>query len=513
MDSFKVPDRPIERGGLYMRVSDMGDRDPESETFRSVIDQRAEAIAHLHGNASLIVDEYIDLDVSGKRARRPELDRLFADLESGRIDFVLVAYLSRLGRSGVQIQTNVERIKSLGGVFLEARNGIDTRKDQSAKLLLAVLGVVAELEWDRLVASLWGANDAAIDRGVSIVVPYGYQRSNGHGSVLEPDRDETFGVSPAAVVELIYRLRLDGMGSSAIARHLTELSIPTPAVLRRLRDGELGVDPVPWRHNSIRGIISTPTYMGVIPREIDGELELVRAPDGDYAHAPLISERSWHRAQFSDTRPASYGRNGDALLAGIIRCESCSATMSPGSGGTSKMPIYKCANPGCRARASIGRDIVERYVVEQVLEGRAPGMQRDVQDSGERQAREERLARAQVRVQRLLELDAADLAAGELRQMWSAAKRERNDAQRELAEYRQREPLDEPFEELPPEAQQRALARLVVVVVAPAGGRGKRIPVDERVSLVNVALVPDDLPRSGRRGGYRPFPYPSIDAD
>src|SRR5262245_26192017 len=128
LDLLRVPHRPVKRIGLYMRVSDMDGRDPESETFRSLIEQRAEAKEYTLGG--VIVDEYIDLDVSGKRSTRPELDRLLADLASGRIDTVLVAYLSRFGRSGAQILRNVERVKELKGVFLEARHGIDTRKDQ-----------------------------------------------------------------------------------------------------------------------------------------------------------------------------------------------------------------------------------------------------------------------------------------------------------------------------------------------------------------------------------------------
>jgi DNA invertase Pin-like site-specific DNA recombinase len=508
-DSLAVDERPVERVGIYYRVSDMGDRSADSDTFRAIPAQRAEAMAFLPRGAD-VIDEYIDLDVSGKRKHRPELDRLFADLRAGRIDAVLVAYLSRFGRTGAQILEHVELVKTMGGVFLEARHRVDTRAEQSAKVLLFVLSLAAELEWDRLRESLLDGNNAAVERGVSIAIPYGYRRSNGHGSVLEPDDDDEAPIMPPCeVVRMIYALRVDGLGSTAIARRLTELGVPTPADLKRLRKGE-HVEPLhAWSHNSVQGLVAVVTYRGVIARELDGVVVEVRMPDGSLTHAPLVSDADWYAAQYHDTRPTSYGINGEALLKGMIRCASCSSTMSPGRAGRGATPVYRCSRESCPQRASIARALVEPYVLGEVAGGELEGTVTDVPDVDEGVRLLDAFNRAQASVEQFQRVDVADLD-GELAPLWARTKRARDDAKRALDEHRSHRPVDPESitgDDVPVPVKRDALSRLCVVVVEP-NGRGALRPVDERVHIVPLALVPDDLPRSGRSGRMRPFPLP-----
>lgn len=508
-DALRVPYRDVKRVGLYGRVSDMGGRDEASETFRSKPDQRAEALTFLPHGAT-IVDEYWDLDVSGRKASRPDLDRLFVDLKSGRIDAVLVPYLSRFGRSGAQILSNVERVKALNGVFLEARHGIDTRKGAGASLLLHVLSIVAELEWERIVGSLWGANDAAAERGVSISVPYGYVRENGHGTRLVFDLDDRHGPAPADVVQLIFQLRLSGWGSSAIADELTRRQVPTPLALRKLRKGQV-VRPLPvWRHNSVANIISVVTYRGVIPRSANGVEWEQTGPDGAFTHEPIVQPEDWHRAQLDGTRPDSWGRNGSALLQGLIRCANCSHTMTPGSGGRNQSAIYRCQTKGCPGRASITREKADAYVLANVWGTIEPTMH-ELDDPATRDELESRLARAERRVRALRDLDPADVDdfAVQVRE----ARIARDDAQRDVDAHRYNPRYNvEGIAEMDVEMQREALSSLVVVVVEPSRSRSKHVDVGERVHLVPLRDVAHlDLPRSGRSVGVKPFPLPERD--
>jgi DNA invertase Pin-like site-specific DNA recombinase len=504
-DALRVPHRDVKRVGIYGRVSDMSGKDETSETFRSKPDQRAEALTFLPGGAR-VVDEYWDLDVSGRKDKRPELDRLFADLQSGRLDAVLVPYLSRFGRTGAQILSNVERVKQLNRVFLEARHGIDTRKGAGAQLLLHVLSIVAELEWEKIVGSLWGANDAAAARGVSITVPYGYVRSDGHGTVLVLDVDDTHGPAPADVVQLVYQLRLSGWGASAIADELTRRQVPTPLALRKMRRGDV-VHPLPqWRHNSVANMLSVVTYRGVIPRSANGVEWEQTGPDGAFTHPPIVDPDDWHRAQLDGERPASWGRNGSALLQGIVRCATCSHTMSPSAGGKGTL-VYRCSTKGCTKRASINRDRVDEYVLANVYDATQQPELHELDDPAVRDELVARVERAQRRRARLRELDPADVEdfGAQVRD----ARLAEEDAQRDLDEHRNRARYDvEAITELPLDVQREALSGSVVVVVEPTASRSRHVPVDERVHIIRLSDVDVELPRSGRSVGIRAFPLP-----
>lgn len=505
-DALRVPYRDVERVALYGRVSDMSGKDETSETFRSKPDQRAEALTFLPAGAA-IVDEYWDLDVSGRKTSRPELDRLFADLKSGRVDAVLVPYLSRFGRSGAQILSNVERVKDLNGVFLEARHGIDTRKGAGAQLLLHVLSIVAELEWEKIVGSLWGANDAAVERGVSITVPYGYVRSDGHGTVLVFDELADFGPAPVDVVRRIYRMRLAGQGASAIADALTADRIPTPLVLRRLRKGETP-ELAPWRHNSVAHLLSVVTYRGVIPRTANGSTWEQTGPDGAFTHPPIVDPDDWQRAQLDGERPASWGRHGSALLQGIVRCASCSHTMSPSAGGRGTL-VYRCSTKGCTKRTSINRASADEYVLASVWPA-IEATYHELDDPAVRDELQTRADRAQRRVSAYRDLDPLDVDDFAVRVR--EARVELDEAQRALDAHRTETRHDvERIAELSLDAQREALTSSVVVVVEPTVRRSRHVPVDERVHIIPVRDVSVELPRSGRSIGIRPFPLPERD--
>src|SRR4051812_49283933 len=83
----------------YIRVSRVGARDTEAESFRSVEDQRSAIQAWALSNGHEIIAEHVELDQSGKAASRPMFDLVMRRIAARQTDGVITAYRSWFGRS------------------------------------------------------------------------------------------------------------------------------------------------------------------------------------------------------------------------------------------------------------------------------------------------------------------------------------------------------------------------------------------------------------------------------
>jgi hypothetical protein len=71
-----------------------------------------------------IAERYLDWDQTGSKMDRPELDRMLADLEAGRIDGVVVAQVDRLSRAEVgDALATVAQIAGVGDDPTTTRRG------------------------------------------------------------------------------------------------------------------------------------------------------------------------------------------------------------------------------------------------------------------------------------------------------------------------------------------------------------------------------------------------------
>lgn len=127
------------RAALYARVSTSG----HGQDVGLQID---DLHALLQARGWDLVDTYIDDGVSGAKESRPELDRMLADAEEGRLDVVAVWKLDRLGRSLSHLLRVLDGLTALGIEFVSVKDsGIDTTSP-AGRLMLQMLGAFAEFE-------------------------------------------------------------------------------------------------------------------------------------------------------------------------------------------------------------------------------------------------------------------------------------------------------------------------------------------------------------------------------
>src|ERR1017187_10207949 len=148
----------MKTAAIYVRVS-TADQHVESQLYdlRELATQRG----------LVVVQEYRDIGVSGKRARRTGLDALIADARRKKFSVVLVAAFDRVARDMKLFLQVMDEFDSLGVVFISRRENVDTSGPMGG-LLLTLIGMIAELESDlireRVLAGMRRAKLGGVDR-------------------------------------------------------------------------------------------------------------------------------------------------------------------------------------------------------------------------------------------------------------------------------------------------------------------------------------------------------------
>lgn len=471
----------------YVRVSQVGGRSGESFISPDVQREQIERWAELRG--VLVGQVFEELDESGGRRDRPLLEEAIARVERGDSQGLVVAYMSRFGRSNLDGLIAIDRITKAGGIFASVQEGLDFSTDIGRHMLRSMLSW-AEWEFDRTRSNWAAARERAIARGLFIAhTPFGYRKTSEGRLVVDP--------STGPVVTDLFRRRADGARICDLRRLLEEKGIKTVTGNPR------------WTHASVSGVLRGQVYLG-------------ESRHGAFlnpaAHTPLVDKDTWERAQFqSDGFPLRGGPEAP-LLSGLVRCAGCRRTLQTGiarKGTSAETRAYFCGyrhrEEPCPAPAHIRDTVVEPYLEalfwEQVAKARrrpAPRREAQLRDRLDRRERElaayrdnprlvtsigaDRFAQGlAVRARRVdqarLELSRAQLAAGplpppvgQLRRQWPT---------------------------LTGEERRAAIATVIeCAFVYRGGGR-----LDRRLFVCLRGRAPADLPERSARRPVNPRPF------
>ena len=191
------------------------------------------------------VGVYADEGISATNTKRREsFNRMVQDALDGKIDLIVTKSVSRFARNTVDSLTTVRKLKDAGvEVYFEKEN-IWTL-DSKGELLITIMSSLAQEESRSISENVtWGQRKRFADGKVSI--PYGHflgyrKGANGLPEIVPEE---------AEVVRTIYRMFIEGQSSNAIARHLTQQGIPTPA------------KKTVWQKATVESILRNEKYKG-----------------------------------------------------------------------------------------------------------------------------------------------------------------------------------------------------------------------------------------------------------
>lgn len=207
----------IRRVAAYCRVStDLEQQQSSLETqmtsFRSYIDARP---------GWKLVDIYADEGLTATSTkRRAEFNRMIADCEAGKIDYIVTKSISRFARNTVDCLQYVRKLKDAGIFIYFEKERLDTAT-ASSEMLISILAAFAQEESHSISENLkWGYRKRFQAGEPKWSKTYGLKRDEaGHIIPIE---------SEAEVVKRIFALYAGGKSLPQIISILEADNIPAP---------------------------------------------------------------------------------------------------------------------------------------------------------------------------------------------------------------------------------------------------------------------------------------------
>ena len=160
---------------------------------------------------------------SGRNNRKMyDFQRMMDDCRAGKIDLIITKSISRLGRNTLQFLNACEELKSLNVDVLFEVEKLYLHNPKAVRLLTIYASVYQNESEVKSAYTRWGirvrfANGSSAKSNTPC---YGYRRNDVGTLVVEP--------TEAAVVQMIYDLRQQGMSLREIVTELKKLAIPSP---------------------------------------------------------------------------------------------------------------------------------------------------------------------------------------------------------------------------------------------------------------------------------------------
>jgi DNA invertase Pin-like site-specific DNA recombinase len=361
------------RAGVYGRQS-VG-RANKSEV--STVTQRKAGVAEAERRGADSVIEYEDLGISAFSGKdRPDFDRLLKDCHNGRVNLIIVYYISRLSRMDpLDAIPIVTELLNLGVTIVSLTEG-EFRRGNLMDLIHLILRLdAAHSESKNKSDAVRGAKKTARELGgyVGGKPPYGFRmvqetRTTAEGKpvvvhVLEHDPDEV------PVIRLIWSRIKEHMNEpyrpgpsrrhpgslTGICAQLTEDGVPTKGQRVGKKTKNSIWDPRTamriLRDPRIAGYAAAPVYKrredGKATSQIDG-YRIERHPETMEpvrAYPPVIEPDDWHELQkWLDGRGQGKGLSrGLAILSaiGVLYCD-CGAVMTSHRSAAPNKGAYRC---------------------------------------------------------------------------------------------------------------------------------------------------------------------------
>lgn len=360
---MRQPNTKIYNVALYLRLS----RDDENYGDSVSIETQREILTHYVKEQAKeqvfrIVDEYVDDGWSGTNFDRPDFQRMMDDIDSGRVNCVIVKDLSRFGREHIMMDYYLEiefpekRIR-----FIAVTDNEDTDKGLSDFVPFKNLFN----EWfakdtSRKVKAAFKAKFAKGERVFAYAI-LGYKRDPDTKNKLQIDEETIW------IPRKIFDLADHGMGAAAITHRLRDEKVPTPGWINYQRYGTFANiyadapegKQYEWTIAQVKAILKDETYIGntVHYRETNISFKnkrRVRKPQEEWVRventheAAVSKEVFYHVQELIETRRRKQRDGTTQIFSGILKCADCGWSMGYGVNRQNKTPYahYHCTKYG-----------------------------------------------------------------------------------------------------------------------------------------------------------------------
>ena len=277
----------------YLRLSREDGDKMESDSIKNQREMIRDYISKHEGLN--LVDEYVDDGFSGTNFERPSFKRLMEDINSGKINCIIVKDLSRLGRNYIETGKYLERLfPALGIRFISILDHYDNKEesDDAEQFIIPFKNLINDAYCRDLSTKIRSQFDVRRRNGkfVGGFASYGYMKDpkDKNHLVIDP---------PAAdIVRMIFRMKLDGYNQLRIAEKLNQMGVLPPAEYKRAQGLNFdcgfrsGKNPK-WEYNSVLRILTNEMYIGNM---VQGKTTKVNYKVKKIQHVP---KEKWFRVE------------------------------------------------------------------------------------------------------------------------------------------------------------------------------------------------------------------------
>lgn len=324
--------------GLYCRLSK---DDGNSVESMSIWSQKVMLKQYAESNSIAIYDYYVDDGYSGTNFERPSFKKMITDIENGKINCVITKDLSRLGRNYLQSGAYIEMYFPQKNIrYIAITDGIDTLNSNQNDIM-PFKNILNEMYAKDTSKKVKSAIQSRMREGTYIgsKAPFGYLKDPNNKRRLIIDE------KTKPIIELIYKLCLEGKGTQLISQELMNRKIPRPSAFVENAEKLYGLteeNKYQWSHRMVLNVLRDPVYCGNMARNKRPTLSFKNSkrmyiPKSDYiyakdTHEGIVSEEIWEQVQTMIDKRKCNNKKGlyyDNIFQGLVRCPKCGYALTP----------------------------------------------------------------------------------------------------------------------------------------------------------------------------------------
>ncbi len=326
---------------LYIRLSREDGDKAESDSvanqkklLNNYVEEHEEFVS-----ASFFVDE----DETGTNFNRPAFQRMMDDIESNKINCVIIKDLSRFGRDYIGAGNYLEHVfPRYNCRFISIIDGLDsfTNAEEINGLMVRIKSLIHDKNSQDISKKVRATKDMQRSDGkyISPYAPFGYKKDpyNRYKLIIEKEA--------APIVIDIFNWYLEGLGMIRIAQKLNYLGVMTRAEYRKTgslyENDTLVSDYKGWHPNAIRQTLTNKAYVGAVDQRRRTtrnykDRKAVFLDDKNHfivydMHEPIISKSIFDEVQkIINCRCVKTSNKKDKIyvFSGLLRCNDCNSSL------------------------------------------------------------------------------------------------------------------------------------------------------------------------------------------
>ena len=316
----------------YIRLSKEDEKDGESE---SITNQKELIKKYVEENKLEECKYFVDDGYSGGNFERPQFKELIEEIEKGNISMVITKDTSRLGRDFIETSYYMFKYFPEHNIrYIAILESFDTARPNGVEDMIPFQTIINDWYLKDISKKIKSVRQNKMRQGLYMgsTVPYGYKRCKDNNCKFEIDEYSS------QIVKRIFKMRLDGITPTMIARNLSDEKIEPPSIYYGKNINKTYTTYL-WGISTINQILQNQIYIGtLVQRKFDKinykSKKRIKLAEDEWIIVenfvePIINKEDFEAVQKMKAKNiGGCQKKYDYLLKGLVACGDCGKIMT-----------------------------------------------------------------------------------------------------------------------------------------------------------------------------------------